>query len=231
MTHICVNKLTTIGSDIGLSPSRRQVIFWTNAGILLIQTLGTNFSEILREIYTFSFKKMHLKTSSGKCRPSCLGLNVLTHCGLSQFDSWSLWCPQNPNQFVHELKVEAHFEHWKTFHWPQWVDLYCILQKRFYSYCCIYVYECLCIHVCICTCAHAHVNSCVLICELLSASAIVKHGYIILIILYDVWKAVYCKMWQINFIRIWSYSSKLLGFGSVQRNGACFNKQMLPSQQ
>ena len=78
VTHICVSKLTSIGSDNGLSPGRRQAIIWTIAGIFLIQTLGTNFSEILREIYTFSFKKMHLKTSSGKCRPSCLGLNVLS---------------------------------------------------------------------------------------------------------------------------------------------------------
>ena len=36
-------------------------------------------SEILIEIYTFPFKKMHLKMSSGKWRPSCLGLNVLIH--------------------------------------------------------------------------------------------------------------------------------------------------------
>ena len=51
---------------------------WTNAGILLIGPLGTNFSEILIEILTFSFKKMHLKVSSTKRRPFCLGLNVLT---------------------------------------------------------------------------------------------------------------------------------------------------------
>ena len=76
-THICVGKLTTIGSDNGLSPGRRQAIIWTNAGILLIWPLGTNFSEILIEINIFSFKKMHLKMSSGKWRPSCLGLNVL----------------------------------------------------------------------------------------------------------------------------------------------------------
>ena len=44
---------------------------------MLIGLLGTNFSEILIEIYTFSFKKMHLKMSSGKWRPCCLGLNVL----------------------------------------------------------------------------------------------------------------------------------------------------------
>ena len=32
--------------------------------LLLIGPLGTNFSEILIEIYTFSFKKIHLKISS-----------------------------------------------------------------------------------------------------------------------------------------------------------------------
>ena len=77
MTHICVGKLTTIGSDNGLSPDRRQAIIWTNARLLLIGPLGTNFSEILIGIQTFSFKKMHLKMSSAKWRPLCLGLNVL----------------------------------------------------------------------------------------------------------------------------------------------------------
>ena len=55
---------------------RRQAIIWFNAGILLIRTLGTNFSEILSKIHTFPFKKIHLKASSGKWRPFCLGLNV-----------------------------------------------------------------------------------------------------------------------------------------------------------
>ena len=64
--HICVSKLTIIGSDNGSSPGRRQAIISTNAGILLIEPLGTNFSEILSEIQTFSFKKMHLKMSSAK---------------------------------------------------------------------------------------------------------------------------------------------------------------------
>ena len=36
LTHICVSKLTIIGSDNGLSPGRHQAIIWTNAGILLI---------------------------------------------------------------------------------------------------------------------------------------------------------------------------------------------------
>ena len=74
--HICASKITIIGSDNGLSPGRRQPIIWTNAGTLLIQTLGTNFSEILNVIHAFSFKKMHLKMSSAKWRPFCLSLNV-----------------------------------------------------------------------------------------------------------------------------------------------------------
>ena len=77
MTHICVGNLTIISSDNGLSPGRRQAIIWTNDEILLIGPLETNFSEILIEIQTFSFKKMHLKISSAKWRPFCLGLNVL----------------------------------------------------------------------------------------------------------------------------------------------------------
>ena len=79
VTHICVNNLTTIGSVNGSSPGRRKAITWTNAGILLIGPLGTNFSEILIEIPKFSFKKMHLKVSSGKWRPFCLGLNELMY--------------------------------------------------------------------------------------------------------------------------------------------------------
>ena len=46
VTHICVFNLTIIGSDNGLSPSRRQAIIWTNDGILLIETLATKFSEM-----------------------------------------------------------------------------------------------------------------------------------------------------------------------------------------
>ena len=82
MTHICVSKLTIIGSDNGLSPGRRQAIISTNDGILLIRTLGTNFSEILSEIHSFSFQKMHLKMSSAKWRLFCLGLNELTEIRL-----------------------------------------------------------------------------------------------------------------------------------------------------
>ena len=78
VTHMCVSELTIIGSDNGLSPGRRQAIIWNNAGLLLMEPLGTNFSEISIGIQTFSFKKMHLNMSSPKWRPFFLGLNVLT---------------------------------------------------------------------------------------------------------------------------------------------------------
>ena len=77
VTHICVGKLTIIGSDNGLSPERRLANIWANAGILLIGPLGTNFSEILIEIQTFSLKKIHLKMSSAKCCSFPFGLMCL----------------------------------------------------------------------------------------------------------------------------------------------------------
>ena len=77
LTHICISKLTIIGSDKGLSPGQHQAIISINAEILLIQTLQTNFSEKKSKIYIFLFKKMHLKISSAKWQPFCPGLNML----------------------------------------------------------------------------------------------------------------------------------------------------------
>ena len=85
MTHICVGKVTIIGSDNGLAPGRRQAIIWTNAGILLIGPSGTNFGEILIGIKKNSFKKMHLKMSSAKWRPFCPGLSVQSVHSVGQY--------------------------------------------------------------------------------------------------------------------------------------------------
>ena len=96
VTHVCVSRLTTIGSDNGLSPGQRQAIIWTIAGILLIGPFETNFSEILIEIHAFSFRKMHWKMS-GKWRPFCLGINLLNHDALLSdkqcmiYDNESFW--------------------------------------------------------------------------------------------------------------------------------------------
>ena len=67
-----------IGSDNGLSPIRRQAIILTNAWLLSIGPLGTNFSEILVNNWTISFKKLHLKISSAKWQPFCPGEDELS---------------------------------------------------------------------------------------------------------------------------------------------------------
>ena len=92
--HICISRLTITGSENGLSPGRRQAIIWTNAGILLIGPLGTNFSENLIEILTFSFTKMRLKESPAKWRPFCLRLNMLIlYMGLGFGHPCAYRCP------------------------------------------------------------------------------------------------------------------------------------------
>ena len=48
-----------------------------------MRTPGKNFSEILSEIQTFSFKKMHLKMSFAKWWQLCPGLNVLKSTALN----------------------------------------------------------------------------------------------------------------------------------------------------
>ena len=131
VTHICINKLTTIGSDNGMSPCRYQAIIWTDTEILLIGPLGTNFSEILIEIHTFSYTKMHFKMLPEKWQPFCLGLSVLNHAiigsnnGLShgrhQVIIWTQWCivinwiignkiKWNSNQYTTILFQENSFE-------------------------------------------------------------------------------------------------------------------------
>ena len=75
--HICIGKQTIIGSDNGLLPGQHQAIIWNNAGILLIRSLGTNFSEILIGIQTFSIKKMHFQMSSAKMTSILFYLNTL----------------------------------------------------------------------------------------------------------------------------------------------------------
>ena len=81
MTHTCSSKLTAIGSDNGLSSGRPKAINRTNAGILIIRILGTNFRS---EIHTVSFTELHLIMSSGKLAatlsgPQCVNSNCELH--------------------------------------------------------------------------------------------------------------------------------------------------------
>ena len=105
VTHICVSKLTIIGSDNGLSPGLRQAIIWTIAGMLLIGPLGTNFSEILIGIETFSFKKLHLKTSSEKWRLFSLGLYELTQWG------WVTCCLLSTKPLSEPMHTSCQLDH------------------------------------------------------------------------------------------------------------------------
>ena len=122
---ICISKFTIIGSDNGLSPGRRQAIIWTNAGILLIVPLGTNFSEILIKIITFSFKKMCLKESSVKWWQNCLGPNVLTSCPLremvvsSYFSCLYILCQHQKGEHIDLNRIFAYdLTHWG---WDKWL--------------------------------------------------------------------------------------------------------------
>ena len=112
VTHICVNKLTIIGWKIGLSHGRGQVTIGTSSAILVIGSLGTNFSEILIEISTFSFRKRHFKRTPGKWRPFRLGLIVLNarhsisfgsfkqYVKAGWFPVWGLDCLQSNGRHV-----------------------------------------------------------------------------------------------------------------------------------
>ena len=57
VTHINVSKLTIIGSNTYLLSGRRKAIILSNTGILLIESLGTNFSDILIAIQAYSFEQ------------------------------------------------------------------------------------------------------------------------------------------------------------------------------
>ena len=125
LCHIYVSvNWVSIASDNGLSPSQCQAIIWTNAGILSIGPLWTNFNEISIKIHIFTFKKIHLKMSSWKWQPFCLSLNVLTsvegtlevsyiqaktfhvsqyHCIDMRGGSDGCWSPKSPLSIIESI--------------------------------------------------------------------------------------------------------------------------------
>ena len=76
VTHICVSKLTIIGS----APSH----YLNHWRYIVNKTLRKNFGEISIKIHIFSPMKTHLKVSSAKHWPFCLGLNVLTKVSVQE---------------------------------------------------------------------------------------------------------------------------------------------------
>ena len=90
MSHKRVGNLTIIGSDNGLAPTRRQVIIWTIAGLLLIGPLVPNFSEISVEIFIFiqenAFENNVCEMAFILSRPQCVKGDI-GHCDF-KMSSW-----------------------------------------------------------------------------------------------------------------------------------------------
>ena len=119
---------------------QKCAIIWTNAGIWLIGSLGTNFSQILIEIYVFSFNKMHLKLSSGNGRPFYLSLNVLIEYSFVLYPVLKHWgyhsCPK-PTKWPLFWPLLSHIYQQVTLYSAntnQWLDVtvwyqYCSLQS------------------------------------------------------------------------------------------------------
>ena len=143
--HICINKITLIGSDNGLFPCRCQAIIRTNTGILLIWPLETNFSEISIKIHISSFSKMYLKMSSAKWWPFCFSLNVLGRFPLKEGQNTTVlhsqyhgcWCTGNTRSQgisrygtdLVSLEYSSHEKEWLT-HWG-WEKMAAIFQTTF----------------------------------------------------------------------------------------------------
>ena len=134
-----------VGSDKGLSPIRRQAIIWTNAGLLSIAPLGTNFSEILTKTQNFSFTIMHLKILSVKRRPFCPGKAELirndpVHCWMYLSPGWEesqslsyltfsrqASCPESRKCMQNNLLYNVFVTNWESL--SCYFDNHSLLQK------------------------------------------------------------------------------------------------------
>ena len=104
--HTCVSELGwSISSGNGLSPVRRQAITWTNAGLLSIGLMRTNFNEIRMCILSFPFKKMHLKLSSAK-RAAILSKG--------RWGNTVPW-PWDVDSIIHPNRSQTHHTHTSTY--------------------------------------------------------------------------------------------------------------------
>ena len=103
--HICISKITIIGSDNGLSPGWCQAIIWTNAGILLFGPLVTNFNE---NSYIFIKENPFENVLASMCKTP---IKVFDNKNLLAFDCWAFaiypdrhrWLWGYPAEFVTAL--------------------------------------------------------------------------------------------------------------------------------
>ena len=129
VTHICVDKLTIIGSDMACRLDSTKPL---SEPVLEYCQLETNFSEISIGIQTFSFKKVHLKMSTW-WRPFCIGLKVLmilcailqvhvVHVGLGT--ARSVWAPSWKGNVL--LKKTRYLDHDINVSKVKWISRYCM---------------------------------------------------------------------------------------------------------
>ena len=119
----------SVGSGNGLSPVLLQAINWTNAGLLSIGPIGTNFSWIRIEIQNFSFRQMHLKMTSAKLAAILSrGRWVNNESSLVQI----MACSNGQNAASHYLNrwCPTLLMHISVI-WPQWVKYWLILPLSF----------------------------------------------------------------------------------------------------
>ena len=88
--HICVSKLTIIGSDNGLSPDRRQAIIWAKAGILLIGALRNKLKWNLNQnsnifIQENAFESVVCETAATLSQPQCVNSSPTSAECMDQF--------------------------------------------------------------------------------------------------------------------------------------------------
>ena len=114
VTHLCGSKIIIIGSKTCLSSGRRRAIIWTNAGILLIRSLGIHFSEIQSKSIIFiqdnAFENAVCQMAFVYSQPQCVKMEVMYQ--LNTYNSiivllfvpsniqkdWVIWCISTPIQ-------------------------------------------------------------------------------------------------------------------------------------
>ena len=89
--HICVIKLTIIGSDNGLSPGQRHAIIWTNDVIFVNWILGSKLQwNLNRNLYIFIDENVVWKMVAILPRPQCVKLSHPTGVSELSASGWVL---------------------------------------------------------------------------------------------------------------------------------------------
>ena len=116
------------------------VVDWLSEPMLEYCWLGTNFSIILIEIHTFSFKKMHLKQSSVKWRPF---VSASVCQSVTMTWSWASILTSVCHTLIHLLDLRS---------WQWQNDFLCELTTFWIgctdllTFLCVYIYTC--IYIC-----------------------------------------------------------------------------------